>query len=196
MDNDMEYFKAVISQIDSLLARNASIIVAIDGMCGSGKSTLASYIAENFDCNVFHMDDYYTPIKMKTKDRLREPGGNLHYERFKVEVLDPLIEYKTVYYRPYLPMTDEFKEAIEIKPKKLNIIEGSYSLHPMLQRGYDYKIFLKLDSQVQKERILKRNGKEKLLQFINLWIPLENNYFNQLKIQALCDMILDTTFFW
>jgi uridine kinase len=42
-------------------------------------------------------------------------------------------------------------------------------------------------------RILKRNGKEKLQDFLNKWIPMEEQYFAGLDIKNQCDLILDTT---
>ena len=48
----------VKQQIDTLLEEQTFVIVAIDGKCTSGKTTLASQLAEIYDCNVFHMDDF------------------------------------------------------------------------------------------------------------------------------------------
>ena len=42
-------------------------------------------------------------------------------------------------------------------------------------------------------RILKRNGKEKLQDFLNKWIPVEEHYFAELEIRNQCNLILDTT---
>jgi len=185
-------YRKVLDSIKELYKRSAPGIVAIDGMCGSGKSYLASLIAENFDCNVFHMDDFFLPLEMKTKDRLEKPGANVHYERFKDEVLIPLVRQQTVIYRPYLCGQWKYGETVQVKPKKLTIIEGTYSMHPELRDAYDLKIFLSIDSNLQEERLRVREGEEKLHQFISKWIPLENLYFNQLNIKALCDIILDT----
>ena len=79
-----------------------------------------------------------------------------------------------------------------MQPKQLNIIEGSYSLHPTLSDSYDLKVFLTIDSELQSKRILNRNGPEKHKRFISEWIPLENHYFNELNIQAQCDLVFRT----
>jgi uridine kinase len=131
---------------------------------------------------------------MKTDERLAEPGGNVHYERFHTEVLGVLQKHEPVTYCPYQCNTGTLGEPIQVEHKNLTIVEGSYCLHPTLQQAYDLKIFLTLDSQVQKQRILKRNGEEKLLKFISQWIPLENHYFTALDIKTQCDFIVDTTF--
>ena len=53
-------------QIDELLAEKDMILVAIDGKCTSGKTTLASKLAELYDCNVFHMDDFFLRPEQRT----------------------------------------------------------------------------------------------------------------------------------
>ena len=50
----------------------APILVAIDGNCGSGKTTLGEYLAQLFDCNLFHMDDFYLRVEQRTPERLEE----------------------------------------------------------------------------------------------------------------------------
>lgn len=186
-------FRRVYEQIEELLQKDAPIIVAIDGMCGSGKSFLADWLKASCECNVFHMDDFFLPLEMKTDERLSQPGGNVHYERFREEVLSSLLKNETVIYRPYLCGLWKLGEARRVEPKKLNIIEGTYSLHPTLRDAYDLKVFLTVDEQLQLERILRRSGEEKLQQFIHKWIPLENLYFNHMKISEVADITVDTT---
>ena len=186
-------YKDVFDVIKNLLKDNEKLVIAIDGRCGGGKSTLVSLLKEQFDCNIFHMDDFFLPFEMKTAERLRKAGENVHYERFEEEILKPLKNDKSATYRQYLCNIGEFSQPIKVEPKNLTIVEGSYSLHPKLRNYYDYKIFITVDSKVQYERILKRNGKEKLQDFLNKWIPMEEHYFAELDIRNQCDLILDTT---
>lgn len=186
-------YKEVFEAIKNLLKDNKKLAIAIDGRCGGGKSTLGALLTEEFDCNLFHMDDFFLPFKMKTSERLGEAGGNVHYERFEEEILRPLKNNKPAIYRKYLCNKGEFSQPIKVEPKNLTIVEGSYSLHPTLRNYYDYKIFITVDPQIQYERILKRNGKEKLQDFLNKWIPMEEHYFEELDTENQCDLILDTT---
>ncbi|MCX7657865.1 MAG: hypothetical protein N2Z57_04220 [Oscillospiraceae bacterium] len=75
---------------------------------------------------------------------------------------------------------------IFFEPKKLNIIEGVYSLHPFFGDVFDIKVFLKLSPEEQSRRILERNGMEMHEKFMNVWIPLENEYFNVFNIEEKC----------
>ncbi|MBC2459643.1 uridine kinase family protein [Clostridium beijerinckii] len=186
-------YKYVIDEIKNLLKDNEKLVIAIDGRCGGGKSSLGAMLAEEFDCSLFHMDDFFLPPRMKTKERLAQLGGNVHYERFEEEILKSLKNDEPAVYRKYLCNKGELSEPIKVEPKNLTIVEGSYSLHPTLRDYYDYKIFITIDSKVQHDRILKRNGEEKLQDFINKWIPLEEHYFTELDIENKCDIILDTT---
>jgi len=186
-------YKDVFDVIKNLLKDNEKLVIAIDGRCGGGKSTLVSLLKEQFDCNIFHMDDFFLPFEMKTAERLRKAGENVHYERFEEEILKPLQNDTSVTYRQYLCNIGEFSQHIKVEPKNITIVEGSYSLHPKLRNYYDYKIFITVDSKVQYERILKRNGKEKLQDFLNKWIPMEEHYFAELDVRNQCDLILDTT---
>ena len=78
---------------------------------------------------------------------------------------------------------------IPVSPQKLNIIEGSYSMHPTLIENYDLKIFLCIDEKEQISRILKRNGAAMLKRFLCEWIPMENRYFKELNIKEQSDLV-------
>lgn len=188
-----DYYTEVFTRIDELLQKDDKhIIIAIDGMCGSGKSFLASLLANRYECNVFHMDDYFLPLEMRTDKRLEEPGGNVHYERFKEEVLNPLRENRSVISRAYSCGNCRYSNPRIIEPKKLNIIDGSYSMHPHLRAAYDLSIFLEIEKREQIRRIILRDPERSVQPFIERWIPLENLYFNKLNIKDICDIIIDT----
>ena len=67
-------------------------------------------------------------------------------------------------------------------------------MHPTLINNYDLKIFLKIDSEQQRQNILKRNGKVMHKQFIDKWIPLENEYFDAFKIEEQSDVVIEVSF--
>lgn len=177
-------FQPVVDEINRLLLNNEEpIIVAIDGMCASGKTTLAYYLGEIFECNLFHMDDFFLQQHQRTEERMKEIGGNVDYERFKEEVIEPLTKRQNIVYRPYRCDVGEIQGETKIKFKKLNIIEGSYSLHPYFGDIYDLKVFMRISNDKQVERIRKRNGDKMLEQFVNEWIPKENEYFQKYHIE-------------
>jgi len=184
-----QFFSDIIHRIDSLLAEGNEITVAIDGSSGSGKSTLAGDLSKIYDCNVFHMDDFFLRPEQRTAERMQEIGGNVDYERFRHEVLEMLKKNQEFSYQIYDCSQGRLTDYIKVSPKKLNIIEGVYSMHPTLRDYYDLKIFLCIDSKTQIQRILERSGEHMLQRFINEWIPMENEYFSKMKISEICDLI-------
>ena len=180
MEQIMETAK---KQIDELLAAKDTVIVAIDGKCTSGKTTLASKLAEIYDCNVFHMDDFFLRPEQRTPERFAEVGGNVDYERFREEVLLPLKSGKAFSYRSFDCSTFTLDAPIAVAPKKLNIIEGTYSHHPYFGNPYDLKILLTVDEENQRQRILERPTFLHK-RFFEEWIPMENRYFDALQEQG------------
>lgn len=179
----------IFGKIDELLKVNDTVNVAIDGNSSAGKSTLANLIKEKYDCNLFHMDDFFLTPDLKTEERLIQVGGNVDYVRFSNEVIAELKTKNKFKYQRYNCNKMELDEIVNVTPKRLNIIEGSYSMHPTLIGNYDLKIFLNLDKHEQVERILKRNGPFMLQRFINEWIPKENIYFEKMNIRDKADLV-------
>jgi len=186
MEKIMETVK---NQIKELLAEKDMVIVAIDGKCTSGKTTLASKLAEIYDCNVFHMDDFFLRPEQRTPERFAEVGGNVDYERFNEEVLIPLNAGQAFSYRPFDCGTFSLADSIFVTPKKLNIVEGTYSHHPHFGNPYDLKILLTVDENTQRQRILERPVFLHK-RFFEEWIPMENRYFRGFDIPDRCDILV------
>lgn len=184
-------FIKLFRRIDALPDSKASVSVAVDGNSGAGKSTLSGLLTEVYDCNVFHTDDFFLPAERKTAERLAQPGGNVDYERLRGEVIAGLISGGAFEYRRYDCHSGRLSAPVRATPKRLNIIEGVYSLHPALAMAYDLKVFLKTGGAIQRQRISKRSGEALLKRFADEWIPLENRYFSALRIPEMCDIILD-----
>jgi len=180
---------SLFARIDALQKTQTPFNVAIDGMSCSGKSTLAALLGKVYDCNLFHMDDFFLPRELKTKERLDEPGGNVDYERFRQEVLVGLTEERPFSYRPFSCKSQALVEPVQVSPKPLNIVEGAYSLHPSLEDAYQLKVFLKIEPEVQSARILHRNGPAMHERFLKEWVPLENRYFHEYNIEDRCDLV-------
>lgn len=177
-------FLPAVKLVEELLKSECTpILIGIDGMCASGKTTLGHYLKNEFDCNLFHMDDFFLQEHQRTQERFNEIGGNVDYERFKMEVITPILNKQNVTYRPYRCDIGVIQTGTEICFKRLNIVEGSYCQHPYFGDVYQAKIFMKLSDNLQIERIKTRNGEIMLSKFITEWIPKENTYFAQYHIR-------------
>ena len=184
--------KELIPVLNDLLKSGKPALVAIDGNCAAGKSTLASQLQKEYDCNLFHMDDFFLRPEQRTGDRYAQPGGNVDYERFQAEVLIPLQAGEAFSYRPFDCGSFTLTDPVQVAPKQLNIVEGTYSLHPYFGDVYDFKIFLSVEPEIQRQRILRRPAFLHR-RFFEEWIPMENTYFGHFQIPDQCDLRLDTS---
>ncbi len=154
----------------------APSVIAIDGRAGSGKTTLANIISEVFECDIVRADDFFLPPALRTPERLSEPGGNIHYERLKEQVIENLgteFEYD-VFDCSVMSLNGKRK----INSKGMCVMEGSYSMHPYFGKYYDMGLFVTVDTNEQERRILKRNGENMLKMFKEKWIPMEEKYIS------------------
>lgn len=184
-------FLSLIIEIDKKL-KEGTVKIAIEGRSASGKSTLADIIKDIYVCTVLHMDDFFLQPHQRTPERFAEIGGNVDRERFLNEVLIPLKKGEEINYRRFDCSTMAILEGEKIKPEKLVIVEGAYSMHPELSKYYDFSVFLDISPDLQRERILKRNGKELAKRFFEEWIPLENKYFEGFGIKNQCNAVIIT----
>lgn len=184
----MDRVLKIQKEIEKLLKKQDMVMVAIDGNCTSGKTTLASQLKERFDCNVFHMDDFFLRPEQRTAERFAQIGGNVDYERFQTEILIPLLCGNPFSYRPFDCGTFALSEPVFVPTKQLNIIEGTYSLHPYFGDVYDLTVRLTITSELQRKRILKRPA---FLQkrFFEEWIPMEDRYFEAFHISEKSDFV-------
>ncbi|MGN1021468.1 MAG: uridine kinase [Aristaeellaceae bacterium] len=190
IDQDSARLMPVLLRIDQLLREKSHVIIAIDGRCASGKTTLAALLAELYQAPVLHMDDFFLQPHQRTPERFAQPGGNVDAERFLAEALTPLRQAKPFAYRPYSCHEGRLLDPVAMGTYPLAIVEGSYSLHPLLEDCYDLRLFMSIDPQTQRARLLARDGDAMLARFIGEWIPLEERYFEATGIASRCDLTI------
>ena len=181
----------ILARIDALLHASERVLIAIDGNCCAGKTTLSRRLGDLLDASVFHLDDYFLQPHMRSPQRLSQPGGNVDAERFLAQVLLPVSRGEQATVQKYDCHADALLAPGLVLPKRVAIIEGAYSLHPLLAPYYDLRVFCRIDPALQESRILARNGNEALNMFRKRWIPLENRYFDALDIIGQCDLVID-----
>ena len=180
----------VIDRINSLLEIKERVVVGIDGMAASGKTTSAGELAALFGCDAVHMDDFFLPFSLRSPGRLAEAGGNIHYERFMEEAAAGIKSGEAFTYRVFDCKTGTYSRSRNISPSKLLVVEGAYCMHPFFGDLYDLKVFSAVEDDVQKKRILERDGAEVYKRFADLWIPMEKKYFEAFKIRRICDITI------
>lgn len=192
MQLNLSAFQTVCARVDEMAAQQPRLLVAIDGRCGSGKTTLGNMLAEKYRCTLLHMDDFYLRAEQRTPERLSAPGGNVDYERFTEEILQPIRAGEPVFLRKFCHDTFQPGEAQPLAITPLVLVEGSYSCHTALRGYYDLRIFLSTDAETQLARIRERSGPEKYPLFVSRWIPMEERYFSGMDVEACCHLSLRT----
>ena len=167
-------------------------IIALDGRAASGKTYLSALLRSYRGAGLVHMDDFFLPPELRTEERLNTPGGNVHYERFISEVLEvlPLTRNKPFSYRKFSCRTMSYDGVREVSSSPWIVVEGAYSHHPLFENYMDLRVFSDITPEVQKARITARNGEEKAAEFASKWIPLEEKYISEFKIQEKADLIV------
>ncbi|MBR4941545.1 MAG: hypothetical protein IKZ19_06045 [Clostridia bacterium] len=189
VDSGFARLSELMIRISSLLARGVPVVVAIDGSAASGKTNAARLLAGVFGASVIHADDFFLPFDMRTKERLSEPGGNFHRERFASEVLPNLRHGIEFTYGAFDCSTGNLN-PVTVQPKQLTVIEGAYCLHPALGKYADLTVFSPISGDKQELRILRRDGKELFEKFERIWIPMEKRYNKAFGISDSCDIVL------
>ena len=181
----------VYSAVDRLARLEGPVTVGIDGMCAAGKSTLGAAVAGVYGGNLFHADDYFLPASLRTAQRLSELGGNMHRERLLEEILLPLERGERAVTRRFDCGKMALEPPIEHDSRRVNIVEGSYCLHPALRDHYTLKLALRTDAKTQLGRLKARNP-ERFDDYVNRWIPLENRYFEACGVFPAADVVVET----
>ena len=165
-------------------------VIAVDGRAASGKTTLARQLGHIMGAGTVHMDDFFLPPELRTRERYNEPGGNVHYERFAAEVLPHLREAGGFSYRAFDCSKMAPGNMVGVRPSPWRIVEGAYSLHPRFGEYADLKVFYDIAPEEQKRRIVLRNGEKRWQMFRDRWIPLEELYIKNCDVVRRADLIL------
>ena len=165
-------------------------IIAIDGRSASGKTTMASQLKLILNAQTIHMDDFFLPVKLRTKLRYEQAGGNVHFERFKEEILPHIRQNAAFSYHIFDCKKLDFNGSRMIWPGEWLVVEGAYSMHPEFGDYADIKIFYDIDPAEQMRRIYERNRLRAAESFRTRWIPLEENYIRTFGIDRKADLVV------
>lgn len=177
--------------IRAVLHKKGRCVAALDGMAAAGKTTAAAQLCRLFDGSCVHMDDFFLPAALRTPQRLAQPGGNVHYERFALQVAPFLSSGREFSYEVFDCSRMAINGTRTVRAAPLVLVEGAYSLHPFFSHGlYDVRSYYSVSPQLQRTRILARNGRAGFQRFASIWIPMENAYARAYHIQETCDVVL------
>ena len=139
------------------------------------------------------MDDFFLTPDLRTQERLSRPGENVDHQRFFTQALQPLCQGQPARFRPWDCHAGDFAPERTVAPCPLFITEGVYSLRPDLRDYYQLKLWVEADWPTRRQRLLARGGEFCLSRFQQLWIPLEDAYFNAFQVKECCDYAVSGT---
>lgn len=173
-------------------------IVGITGGSGVGKTTLINQLYAEFKGKVstFSLDNYYLPKEKQIKD---ENGvinfdlpSALNSENLKrdIELLVKGVRIEQPIYGFNNPTHQQAVHYIE--PRELLIVEGLYVMYyPFLRNVLDYSVYLTVDKELQLERRLQRDMRERnyaredvIYQWYNHVIPSYDAHVRPFKKDA------------
>lgn len=180
----------LLQKASQITTSGVSKVIAIDGRAASGKSTMADDLKIILGAGIIHMDDFFLPPELRIEERFKSPGGNVHYERFIKEVIPHLSNSEAFSYRKFDCHVMDYNGKRFVDKSEWRVVEGAYSLHPVLGDYADLKVFSTIDSEEQMERIKNRNGVEMAERFRTAWIPMEEMYYEHYKIKEKCNLTI------
>jgi uridine kinase len=175
------------------------LIIGIYGGTGSGKTTIVNMIASHFSSNdieIISQDSYYkdnSDISYEDRCKLNfdHPDAidfNLLHKHLKnlrkgETVEQPIYDFK---------IHNRLKKTIQIKPKKILILEGILIMcHAEIRSIFDLKIFINANSKTRMERRIKRDIAERgrsrdevLKRYIETLKPMHEKFIEPSKIYA------------
>ncbi len=169
---------------------NMPLVIAFDGRSASGKTSMADKLKSVLGVSVIHTDDFFRPRDINGNLCLSQYDGNFDLQRFKTEVVDKLKSKKEFSYGVFDCKSGKIDSFCDVPISNCYIVEGAYSLNPNLGEYADIKVFFDVSADVQKQRIISRNGENAYDRFSKIWIPAEERYLSHYNIRLGCDVIL------
>ncbi len=154
-------------------------LIAIDGYGGSGKSSLARWVADRVGAVTVCSDDFARP---------GVPGWE--WERFRSQVLAPLIGDKAARYQRYDWDLDRLAEWHEIEPGGFVIAEGVSISRMELGDPWDVKVWVECPYELRLARGVQRDGEGMRDTWVNVWMPEEERYVEQQRPNERADYVV------
>jgi uridine kinase len=155
-------------------------LICLDGPAGAGKTTLAAQVGEAGRALVVHMDDLY-------------PGWNglFDVDRRVLELLAPLAEGSTGYYRRWDWTDGEYRETHHVDPAPLLVLEGVGSGNRAWSDLVTTLVWVEASPDVCLARGLERDGEDQRGLWEN-WKRDEARLFTEQGTRARADLVVET----
>lgn len=179
-----------------------TLVIGICGGSGSGKTTVIEeliHLMESHKPALISLDNYYKDIDQQVRDE----QGHINFDLpsaidtdLYLRDLKRLVGGESIRIKKYTFNIRGEQQFIDISYSKIILTEGIFLFNiPEVMRMIDIKIFVELDEEIQLQRRLNRDVKERgydreavLYQWYNHVIPAYKNYIEVHKVKA--DIVL------
>jgi len=184
---------AITKQVVSLVDKNPTPIILIDGRAASGKSSLAAQLKNVLfkeleqAPRLIHMDDLYPGWE----------GLQLGSFYLNQQILQPLAAGKPAHWQLWdwqegeRGRTDEpgngWREFSGGTPL---IVEGCGAISRVSSELADFRVWIEAPTKIRHARWLERDG-EKFNDFWHIWAAQEDEFYQQEKSQQLADLVIE-----
>ncbi|WP_163554632.1 uridine kinase family protein, partial [Candidatus Frankia alpina] len=174
-------------------AARPRVLVGIDGPGAAGKSTLAGQLAAAIpSAHVVHVDDFYLPSSRRT-ERRGAIGPLVDLPRLADQVAIPGGAGAALRYQRYDWIKDDLAEWIQVPAGASLIVEGVYCLERKLRACYTFTVFCQAEPALRLARGLQRDGEGSRDQWVNEWMPAENEYMALQRPDHFAQMVVDSS---
>jgi len=108
------------------------------------------------------------------------------------EALIPIRRGETARHQRYDWSADRLLDWITVEPEEIVLVEGVYSSRPELREMLDVAIFIDAPRDERRRRVLAR-APNSSSDWMTPWMAAEDWYFNHIRPQDTCDLILPST---
>lgn len=160
---------------------HAAVLVAIGGGGGTGKSHLAGFIQDRLDdVTVIHADDF---------SRSGTPGWEA--QRFREQVLGPLLQGQSTRYQAYDWDADRLAEWHQVNPRGVVVAEGVAVVNRAFADLWDVSVWVDCPRDIRLRRGIRRDGPAAERIWVEQWMPEEDSFFESEKPRELADYVVN-----
>ena len=184
---------AITKQVVSLVDKNPTPIILIDGRAASGKSSLAADLKNALfkeleqAPRLIHMDDLYPGWE----------GLQLGSFYLNQQILQPLSNGKTAHWQLWDWQKAERGRADEpgngwreFAGGTPLIVEGCGALSRVSSELADFRVWIEATKELRHARWIERDG-EKFNDYWHIWAAQEDEFYQQEKSKSLADLLIE-----
>jgi uridine kinase len=163
--------------------RDETVFIGIDGYGGSGKSTFAARVHQALPQGVLiHIDDFAAP-----------GIPEWDWDRFREQVLLPLLAGRPAHYQRWDWNRDEGAEWHDIPVGRVVFVEGVSSTRREVDGPWALTVWVDTPRDVRLERAVERDGAAMLPTWLDVWLPSEDAYVAREDPMSRVDFIVSGT---